>query len=86
MKAQKIGYEIVDLATDERAKKVWRWHGKGKKLPGVVRVTEDGETVIGGLEELEEANEYGELKQLVLGNGMNIRQHLIGSNDSMEIV
>ena len=57
------------MATDERAKKVWRWHGKGKKLPGVVRVTEDGETVIGGLEELEEANEYGELKQLVLGDG-----------------
>lgn len=69
LKAQKIGYEIVDLATDERAKKVWRWHGKGKKLPGIVRVTEDGETIIGGLEELEEANEYGELKQLVLGNG-----------------
>ena len=69
LKAKKIGYEIIDLATDERAKKVWRWHGKGKKLPGVVRVTEDGETVIGGLEELEEANEYGELKQLVLGDG-----------------
>ena len=69
MKAQKIGYEIVDLATDERAKKVWRWHGKGRKLPGVVRVTDDGEVVIGGLEELEEANEYGELKQLVLGGG-----------------
>jgi hypothetical protein len=69
LKAQKIGYEIVDLATDERAKKVWRWHGKGRKLPGVVRVTEDGEVVIGGLEELEEANEYGELKQLVMGGG-----------------
>lgn len=69
LKAQKIGYEIVDLATDERAKKVWRWHGKGRKLPGIVRVTEDGEIIIGGLEELEEANEYGELKQLVLGEG-----------------
>ena len=69
LKAQKIGYEIVDLATDERAKKVWRWHGKGRKLPGVVRVTEEGETVVGGLEELEEANEYGELKKLVLDEG-----------------
>jgi len=69
LKANKIGYELIDLATDEKAKKVWRWHGKGRKLPGVVRVTEDGETIIGGLEELEEANEYGELKQLVLGEG-----------------
>ena len=69
MQANKIGYELVDLATDEKAKKVWRWHGKGKKLPGVVRVTEDGETIIGGLEELEEANEYGELKQLIFGSG-----------------
>lgn len=59
----------MDLATDERAKKVWRWHGKGRKLPGVVRVTEEGETVVGGLEELEEANEYGELKKLVLDEG-----------------
>ena len=69
MQANKIGYELVDLATDEKAKKVWRWHGKGRKLPGVVRVTEDGETIIGGLEELEEANEYGELKQLIFGSG-----------------
>jgi hypothetical protein len=69
LKANKIGYEIVDLATDEKAKKVWRRHGKGRKLPGVVRVTEDGETIVGGLEELDEANEYGELKQLVLKGG-----------------
>jgi hypothetical protein len=69
LKAQKIAYEIVDLATDERAKKVWRWHGKGRQLPGVVRVTEEGETVIGGLKELEEANEYGELALLVLEGG-----------------
>ena len=69
LKANKIGYELIDLATDEKAKKVWRWHGKGRKLPGVVRVTEDGETIIGGLDELEEANEYGELKELVLEGG-----------------
>ena len=69
MKAHRIAYEIIDLATDERAKKVWRWHGKGRKLPGIVRVSEDGETVIGGLEELEEANEYGELKELVMKRG-----------------
>ena len=69
MQANKIGYELVDLATDEKAKKVWRWHGKGRKLPGVVRVTEDGETILGGLEELEEANEYGELKQLIFESG-----------------
>jgi hypothetical protein len=69
LKAHRIAYEIIDLATDERAKKVWRWHGKGRKLPGIVRVSEDGETVIGGLEELEEANEYGELKELVMKRG-----------------
>jgi hypothetical protein len=67
LKAHRIKYEIVDLATDDRAKKVWRWHGKGRKLPGIVRVNDDGETIIGGVEELEEANEYGELKQLILG-------------------
>jgi hypothetical protein len=67
LKANKIRYELIDLATDEKAKKVWRWHGKGRKLPGIVRASEDGETIIGGLEELEEANEYGELRQLVLG-------------------
>ena len=70
LKGNKIRYEIVDLATDERAKKVWRRRGQGKKLPGVVRMDEEGdETIIGTLEELEEANEYGELKQLVLGTG-----------------
>lgn len=69
LKAHQINYEIIDLATDEKAKKVWRWHGKGRKLPGVVRVTEDGETVVGSLEELDDANEYGELKQLVLEGG-----------------
>jgi hypothetical protein len=69
LKAQKIGYEIIDLATDENAKKVWRWRGKGRKLPGVVRVTADGENVIGGLEELDQANEYGELKQLIFEGG-----------------
>jgi glutaredoxin len=69
LKAQKIEYQIIDLATDEKAKKVWRWRGKGRKLPGVVRVSEDGETIIGGVDELEEANEYGELRQLVLEGG-----------------
>ena len=70
LKANKIKYEIVDLATDERAKKVWRRRGQGKKLPGVVRMDVDGEeTVVGTLEELDEANEYGELNQLVLGTG-----------------
>jgi hypothetical protein len=69
LKAHGINYEIIDLATDENAKKVWRWRGKGRKLPGVVRVTQDGETVVGTLEELDEANEYGELKQLVLEGG-----------------
>jgi hypothetical protein len=69
LKANKITYQIVDLATDEKAKKVWRWKGKGRKLPGVVRISEGDETVVGTLEELEEANEYGELKQLVFEGG-----------------
>jgi hypothetical protein len=69
LKAHRITYEIIDLATDEHAKTVWRWHGKGRKLPGIVRISDIGETVIGGLEELEQANEYGELKELVLEGG-----------------
>jgi hypothetical protein len=64
-----VSYVIIDLATDEKAKRVWRWKGNGRKLPGVVRITEDDQIVVGNVAELEEANEYGELKQLVFEGG-----------------
>lgn len=37
LKAYKIDFELVDLGTNERAKRIWRYRGQGRKLPAVVR-------------------------------------------------
>ncbi|KAL7272267.1 hypothetical protein RUND412_004934 [Rhizina undulata] len=59
LKSHKIEFQAVDVATDEKAKSLWGRRGKGKRLPGVVK---DG-LVLGNFEDLDEWNEYGELKQ-----------------------
>ncbi|KAG0131281.1 hypothetical protein HOY82DRAFT_608240 [Tuber indicum] len=59
LKSHKIPFKPVDLATDARARRIWSSKGNGRRLPGVAR---DGE-ILGNFEELEEWNEYGELKQ-----------------------
>ncbi|KAI5796572.1 hypothetical protein EDC01DRAFT_45998 [Geopyxis carbonaria] len=59
LKSHKIAFKAVDLATDAKAKRLWQWKGKGRRLPALVK---DG-VVMGNYEELEEWNEYGELKQ-----------------------
>ncbi|PGH16182.1 hypothetical protein AJ79_01949 [Helicocarpus griseus UAMH5409] len=64
LKANKIPFQAIDIATDEPARKLWGRRSRGKKLPGLVR---DG-MIVGDLTEIEEWNEYGEIK-MHLGNG-----------------
>ncbi|KAL4874016.1 hypothetical protein BDV12DRAFT_191886 [Aspergillus spectabilis] len=59
LKANKIPFRAIDVATDDAARKLWGRRSKGKKLPGLVKYG----TVVGDLEQIEEWNEYGELKQ-----------------------
>ncbi|KAL4885194.1 hypothetical protein BJY04DRAFT_214532 [Aspergillus karnatakaensis] len=59
LKANKIPFRAIDVATDDAARKLWGRRSKGKKLPGLVKFG----TVVGDLEQIEEWNEYGELKQ-----------------------
>ncbi|KAL2814383.1 hypothetical protein BDW59DRAFT_21645 [Aspergillus cavernicola] len=58
LKANKIPFRAIDVATDDAARKLWGRRSKGKKLPGLVKYG----TVVGDLEQVEEWNEYGELK------------------------
>ncbi|RPB27648.1 hypothetical protein L211DRAFT_846403 [Terfezia boudieri ATCC MYA-4762] len=55
----KVPFVAVDVATDEKARLLWKRRGNGKRLPVVVH---DG-VVLGNFEDMEQANEWGELKQ-----------------------
>ncbi|EXJ82550.1 hypothetical protein A1O3_06363 [Capronia epimyces CBS 606.96] len=61
LKANKIPFRAVDCATDEKARMLWGRRSKGRTLPGLVRYGE----IIGDLEQIEEWNEYGELKDQI---------------------
>ncbi|KAL2433594.1 hypothetical protein ABEF94_007221 [Exophiala dermatitidis] len=61
LKANKIPFRAVDCATDEKARMLWGRRSKGRKLPGLVRYGE----IIGDLDQIEEWNEYGELKEQI---------------------
>ncbi|RDW74539.1 uncharacterized protein DSM5745_07201 [Aspergillus mulundensis] len=63
LKANKIPFRAIDVATDEAARKLWARRSKGKKLPGLVKYG----TVVGDLEQIEEWNEFGELKMQING-------------------
>ncbi|KAJ5153613.1 Glutaredoxin [Penicillium coprophilum] len=58
LKANKLPFRAVDVATDEAARKLWGRRSKGKKLPGLVKYGD----IVGDLEEVEEWNEFGELR------------------------
>ncbi|KAK5127193.1 hypothetical protein LTR85_008555 [Meristemomyces frigidus] len=58
LKANKIPFQAIDLATDEKARRLWQRRAGKRKLPGLVK---EG-YVLGDLEEIEEWNEFGELK------------------------
>ncbi|KAL4749517.1 hypothetical protein BDW72DRAFT_214022 [Aspergillus terricola var. indicus] len=61
LKANKIPFRAIDVATDEAARKLWGRRSRGKKLPGLVKYG----TVVGDLEQIEEWNEFGELKMQI---------------------
>ncbi|KAE8151094.1 hypothetical protein BDV25DRAFT_153187 [Aspergillus avenaceus] len=61
LKANKLPFRAIDVATDDAARKLWGRRSKGRKLPGLVKFG----SVIGDLEEIEEWNEYGELRMQV---------------------
>ncbi|KIX04133.1 uncharacterized protein Z518_07686 [Rhinocladiella mackenziei CBS 650.93] len=61
LKANKIPFRAIDCATDEKARMLWGRRSKGRKLPGLVKYG----TIIGDLEQIEEWNEYGELKEQI---------------------
>ena len=35
--SHKIPFKAVDLATDDKARRLWQWKGKGKRLPGIAK-------------------------------------------------
>ncbi|PYH93960.1 hypothetical protein BO71DRAFT_419703 [Aspergillus ellipticus CBS 707.79] len=61
LKANKLPFRAIDVATDDAARKLWGRRSKGKKLPGLVKFNQ----IVGDLEEVEEWNEYGELRMQV---------------------
>ncbi|KGO76024.1 hypothetical protein PITC_011810 [Penicillium italicum] len=61
LKANKLPFRAIDVATDEAARKLWGRRSKGKKLPGLVKYGD----ILGDLEEVEEWNEFGELRMVV---------------------
>ncbi|TVY42149.1 Uncharacterized protein LOCC1_G005790 [Lachnellula occidentalis] len=67
LKANKIPFKAVDIATDEKARQIWGRRagkdesGRPRKIPGLVQ---EG-FIVGDLVEIEDWNEYGELKQHV---------------------
>lgn len=64
LRANRIPFKGLDVATDEKARMLWGRRagkdesGRQRKLPGLVQMG----TVIGDLVEVEDWNEYGELK------------------------
>ncbi|KAL4958357.1 hypothetical protein BDW69DRAFT_179763 [Aspergillus filifer] len=61
LKANKIPFRAIDVATDDAARKLWGRRSKGKKLPGLVKYS----TIVGDLEQIEEWNEFGELRMQI---------------------
>ncbi|KAL8937124.1 MAG: hypothetical protein Q9211_003844 [Gyalolechia sp. 1 TL-2023] len=61
LKANRIPFQALDVATNEKARMLWGRRAGKRKLPGLVRMG----MLVGDLEEIEEWNEYGELKEKV---------------------
>ncbi|EAS36058.3 uncharacterized protein CIMG_01412 [Coccidioides immitis RS] len=64
LKANKIGFRAIDVATDDKARMLWGRRSKGRKLPGLVRYG----NIVGDIVQIEEWNEYGELKDQLRGD------------------
>jgi hypothetical protein len=67
LRANRVPFKAIDIATDEKARMLWGRRagkdegGRARKLPGLVQMG----MVLGDLVEIEDWNEYGELKQHV---------------------
>ncbi|KAG6363131.1 hypothetical protein INS49_008226 [Diaporthe citri] len=67
LRANRVPFKAIDVATDEKARMLWGRRagkaadGRPRKLPGLVQTG----IVLGDIVEIEEWNEYGELKQHV---------------------
>ncbi|KAK1769739.1 hypothetical protein QBC33DRAFT_334528 [Phialemonium atrogriseum] len=67
LRANRVPFKAIDLATDEKARMLWGRRagkdesGRVRKLPGLVQMG----LILGDLVEIEDWNEYGELKQHV---------------------
>ncbi|KAI9869118.1 MAG: hypothetical protein M1813_002942 [Trichoglossum hirsutum] len=61
LKANKIPFRGLDVATDEKARMLWGRRAGKRKLPGLVKMG----MVVGDLEEIEDWNEYGELHEKI---------------------
>ncbi|KAI3329117.1 hypothetical protein HD806DRAFT_481746 [Xylariaceae sp. AK1471] len=67
LRANRVPFKAVDIATDEKARMIWGRRagkddsGRVRKLPALIQTG----LVLGDLVEIEEWNEYGELKQHV---------------------
>ena len=79
LKANKIPFQAIDIATNEKARMIWGRRSRNRKLPGLVKYAqvigvslhpqrESGESnwrPPQDLEQIEEWNEYGELKEQI---------------------
>ncbi|KAK2611027.1 hypothetical protein N8I77_004410 [Diaporthe amygdali] len=67
LRANRVPFKAIDVATDEKARMLWgrragkAAEGRPRRLPGLVQTG----IVLGDIVEIEEWNEYGELKQHV---------------------
>ncbi|PGH03442.1 hypothetical protein AJ80_08690 [Polytolypa hystricis UAMH7299] len=61
LKANKIPFRAIDVATDDHARKLWGRRSRGRKLPGLVKFG----GIVGDMDQIEEWNEYGELKMQI---------------------
>ncbi|MDI1491293.1 MAG: hypothetical protein OHK93_002502 [Ramalina farinacea] len=59
LNANKIPFQALDVATDEKARMLWGRRAGKRKMPGLVRMG----MILGDLEQVEEWNEYGEIKE-----------------------
>ncbi|KAJ5937573.1 hypothetical protein N7454_003915 [Penicillium verhagenii] len=82
LKANKLPFRAIDVATDDAARKLWGRRSKGKKLPGLIKYG----NILGDLEEIEEWNEFGELRMVVNSapdlDGMPATSYPIAATDA----
>lgn len=61
LQANNVPFQAVDIATDEKAKRIWVRRSQGRKLPGLVK---EG-MVKGDVDDLEDWNEGGEVRDVL---------------------